>query len=88
MRFADKERHQVFLEPEGEHTNEYYVQGMSLFSAGGCAERRRRRTLIGMENVQVMRTGYAIEYDGIDPQELDLYPAYQIHRGVVFRGTV
>ncbi len=71
VRFADKERHQVFLEPEGEHTNEYYVQGMSS-SLPEDVQRDMLRTLIGMENVQVMRTGYAIEYDCIDPQELDL----------------
>ncbi|MBQ7915706.1 MAG: tRNA uridine-5-carboxymethylaminomethyl(34) synthesis enzyme MnmG [Firmicutes bacterium] len=71
VRFADKERHQIFLEPEGEFTNEYYVQGMSS-SLPEDVQRDMLRTLIGMENVEVMRTGYAIEYDCIDPQELDL----------------
>lgn len=71
VRFADKKRHQIFLEPEGEHTNEYYVQGMSS-SLPEDVQRDMLRTLIGMENAQVMRTGYAIEYDCIDPQELDL----------------
>ncbi len=71
VRFADKKRHQIFLEPEGEHTHEYYVQGMSS-SLPEDVQRDMLRTLIGMENVEVMRTGYAIEYDCIDPQELDL----------------
>lgn len=71
VRFADKERHQIFLEPEGEFTNEYYVQGMSS-SLPEDVQRDMLKTLIGMENVEVMRTGYAIEYDCIDPQELDL----------------
>lgn len=71
VRFADKKRHQIFLEPEGENTNEYYVQGMSS-SLPEDVQRDMLKTLIGMEKVQVMRTGYAIEYDCIDPQELDL----------------
>ena len=71
VRFADKKRHQIFLEPEGEHTHEYYVQGMSS-SLPEDVQRDMLRTLIGMEHVEVMRTGYAIEYDCIDPQELDL----------------
>ncbi len=71
VRFADKKRHQIFLEPEGEHTQEYYVQGMSS-SLPEDVQRDMLKTLIGMEHVEVMRTGYAIEYDCIDPQELDL----------------
>lgn len=71
VRFADKKRHQIFLEPEGENTNEYYVQGMSS-SLPEDVQRDMLRTLIGMEKVEVMRTGYAIEYDCIDPQDLEL----------------
>ena len=71
VRFADKKRHQIFLEPEGENTNEYYVQGMSS-SLPEDVQRDMLRTLIGMEHVEVMRTGYAIEYDCLDPQQLDL----------------
>lgn len=71
VRFADKKRHQIFLEPEGENTNEYYVQGMSS-SLPEDVQRDMLRTLIGMEKVEIMRTGYAIEYDCIDPQELEL----------------
>ncbi len=69
VRFADKERHQLFLEPEGESTNEFYVQGMSS-SLPEDVQRDMLRTIEGMERVQIMRTGYAIEYDCIDPLEL------------------
>ncbi len=70
VRFADKERHQVFLEPEGDHTFEYYVSGMSS-SLPEDVQRDMLRTLPGLEHVQIMRTGYAIEYDCIDPLALD-----------------
>ena len=70
VRFADKERHQVFLEPEGDHTCEYYVSGMSS-SLPEDVQRDMLRTLPGLEHVQIMRTGYAIEYDCIDPLALD-----------------
>ena len=69
VRFADKERHQLFLEPEGENTNEYYVQGMSS-SLPEDVQRDMLRTIPGMEHVEIMRTGYAIEYDCVDPLEL------------------
>ena len=69
VRFADKERHQIFLEPEGESTNEYYVQGMSS-SLPEDVQRDMLRTIPGLENVEVMRTGYAIEYDCVDPLAL------------------
>ena len=69
VRFADKERHQLFLEPEGENTNEYYVQGMSS-SLPEDVQRDMLRTIPGMEHVEIMRTGYAIEYDCFDPLEL------------------
>lgn len=69
VRFADKERHQIFLEPEGETTFEYYVQGMSS-SLPEDVQRDMLRSIEGMENVQVMRTGYAIEYECVDPLEL------------------
>ena len=66
VRFADKQRHQLFLEPEGEHTLEYYVQGMSS-SLPEDVQRDMLRTIPGMHHVEIMRTGYAIEYDCIDP---------------------
>lgn len=69
VRFADKDRHQVFLEPEGEDTTEMYVQGMSS-SLPEEVQLQMLRSLPGMENVEVMRTGYAIEYDCINPIQL------------------
>ena len=69
VRFADKERHQVFVEPEGENTTEMYVQGMSS-SLPEEVQLEMLRTLPGLENVVVMRTGYAIEYDCINPLQL------------------
>lgn len=70
VRFHDKERHQVFIEPEGEDTNEMYVQGMSS-SLPEDVQRDMLRTLPGLENCQIMRTGYAIEYDCINPLQLN-----------------
>lgn len=69
VRFADKERHQVFLEPEGEDTTEMYVQGMSS-SLPEEVQIAMLRSVVGMENVEVTRIGYAIEYDCINPVQL------------------
>ncbi len=69
VRFRDKERHQVFLEPEGEFTSEMYVQGMST-SLPEDVQRDMLRTLPGLENCSIMRPGYAIEYDCINPTQL------------------
>jgi tRNA uridine 5-carboxymethylaminomethyl modification enzyme len=69
VRFPDKTAHQLFLEPEGLHTYEYYVQGMSS-SLPEEVQVAFLRTIKGLENVQVMRPAYAIEYDCIDPTEL------------------
>jgi len=69
VRFHDKERHQVFLEPEGEDTNEMYVQGMSS-SLPEDVQKEMYRTLPGLENAEIMRTAYAIEYDCINPLQL------------------
>lgn len=71
IRFADKSRHQVFVEPEGEDTNEMYVQGMST-SLPEDVQIQMYRSIEGLENCQFMRTGYAIEYDCIDATELKL----------------
>ncbi|WP_113672964.1 tRNA uridine-5-carboxymethylaminomethyl(34) synthesis enzyme MnmG [Vallitalea guaymasensis] len=70
VRFQDKERHQVFLEPEGEYTNEMYVQGMSS-SLPEDVQRDMLRTLPGLEKCVIMRPGYAIEYDCINPLQLN-----------------
>lgn len=69
VRFADKERHQVFLEPEGEDTVEMYVQGMSS-SLPEDVQQAMLRSLPGFENCEIMRVGYAIEYDCINPTQL------------------
>lgn len=69
MRFPDKKRHQLFLEPEGLHTNEVYVQGMST-SMPIDVQLAFLHTIPGLEHCRVMRAGYAIEYDCIDPLQL------------------
>jgi tRNA uridine 5-carboxymethylaminomethyl modification enzyme len=70
-RFAEKPRHQLFIEPEGEDTEELYVQGMSS-SLPEEVQVDMLRTIPGLENCMVMRTGYAIEYDSINPMQLKL----------------
>ncbi|BDF59844.1 tRNA uridine 5-carboxymethylaminomethyl modification enzyme MnmG [Christensenellaceae bacterium] len=69
VKFPDKERHQLFLEPEGLHTNEIYVQGMSS-SLPVEVQIALYRTIPGLENVHFVRSAYAIEYDCIDPMRL------------------
>ena len=71
VRFPDKEKHQIFIEPEGETTEEMYVGGMSS-SLPEDVQIKMLRTIKGMENVEMMRTAYAIEYDCIDPTDLKL----------------
>ncbi len=71
VKFPDKERHQIFLEPEGADTNEIYVQGMSS-SLPEEVQKQLYRTVPGLENVHFVRTAYAIEYDCIDPTQLHL----------------
>lgn len=70
VRFADKERHQVFIEPCGLQTEEMYLQGLSS-SLPVDVQLRLLRTIPGLEHVQVMRPAYAIEYDCCDPLQLD-----------------
>ncbi|MBP2640385.1 MAG: mnmG [Firmicutes bacterium] len=69
VRFAEKEAHQLFIEPEGRSTSEMYVQGMST-SLPLDVQLAFLRTIPGMEKVEIMRPGYAIEYDCIDPTQL------------------
>ncbi len=69
MKFPDKNRHQIFIEPEGEDTLEMYVGGMSS-SLPEDVQIKMYRTLAGLENVEFLRTAYAIEYDSIDSTEL------------------
>lgn len=70
-RFTDKERHQLFIEPEGRHTTEMYVQGMST-SMSEDVQLAFMRTIPGLENCRIMRPAYAIEYECINPQVLKL----------------
>ena len=69
VKFADKDRHQVFIEPEGLYTNEMYVGGMSS-SLPEDVQLAMYRTVPGLENCKIVRTAYAIEYDCINPREL------------------
>ena len=74
VRFADKERHQIFLEPECAGSNEVYVQGMSS-SLPHDVQREMYRTVPGLEHARIMRYAYAIEYDCIDT--LDVLPTLE-----------
>ena len=69
MRFADKDRHQVFVEPCGEDTEEMYLQGMSS-SLPEAVQNAMYRTIKGFENLEIMRPAYAIEYDCVDPTSM------------------
>lgn len=90
VRFADKERHQIFIEPEGENTNELYVQGMSS-SLPEEVQIALYRTVPGLENCEFMRTAYAIEYDCIDATQLKLSLEFKNIHGLFgagqFNGT-
>ena len=77
VKFADKERHQVFLEPEGRYTNEMYVGGMSS-SLPEDVQLAMYRTVPGLENCRIVRNAYAIEYDCINPQQL--YPTLEFKK--------
>ncbi len=87
VRFADKERHQIFLEPEGADTNEIYVQGMSS-SMPHDVQKEMYRSVKGLENCDIMRYAYAIEYDCIDT--LDVYPTLEFKKtaGIYTAGQI
>ena len=87
VRFADKERHQIFIEPVGRDTDEMYVQGMSS-SLPEDVQIAMYRTVEGMENVEFTRPAYAIEYDCIDPQELKLSLEHKRIKGMFFAGQI
>ena len=87
IRFRDKERHQLFIEPEGENTDEMYVQGFST-SLPKDVQRDALHTIPGLEHCEIMRYGYAIEYDCIDPTELDLTLGSKRIRGLYFAGQI
>lgn len=78
VRFANKERHQLFIEPEGLCTNEMYVQGMSS-SLPADVQLKFMQTIPGLENCRMMRAGYAIDYDCLDPLQLK---ASLEHKGI------
>ena len=87
VRFADKPGHQVFLEPEGRHTLEYYVQGMST-SLPEDVQLAMLRTVEGMERVRIIRPGYAIEYDCIEPTQLERTLEAKAIQGLFAAGQV
>jgi len=87
VRFADKERHQIFVEPLGENTEEMYIQGMSS-SLPEDVQIALYRTVPGLENCEFTRTAYAIEYDCIDSTNLKLNLEYKGFDGLFFAGQV
>ena len=87
VRFADKERHQVFIEPLGRDTDEMYVQGMSS-SLPEDVQIKMYRTLPGLENVEFTRPAYAIEYDCINPADLKLSLEYKHIDGLFCAGQI
>ena len=87
MRFADKERHQLFLEPTGLETDEYYVQGMAT-SLPIDVQMEFYRSIPGLENVEIMRPGCAMEYDCLDPTELTYELEIKSFKGLYSAGQL
>ena len=87
VRFADKERHQIFVEPLGADTDEMYIQGMSS-SLPEDVQIAMYRTIPGLENAEFTRPAYAIEYDCIDPSKLKLSLEYKDIDGLFFAGQI
>jgi tRNA uridine 5-carboxymethylaminomethyl modification enzyme len=85
VKFSDKNRHQVFIEPEGLNTNEMYVGGMSS-SLPEDVQYAMYRTVAGLENVKIVRNAYAIEYDCVNPRELDASLEFKKVRGLFSGG--
>ncbi|MBO7318979.1 MAG: tRNA uridine-5-carboxymethylaminomethyl(34) synthesis enzyme MnmG, partial [Clostridia bacterium] len=85
MRFSEKPRHQLFIEPCGENTEEMYLQGMSS-SLPEDVQLKFLKTIPGLENVQVMRTAYAIEYDCVDPLALKASLEFKDYSGLFGAG--
>ena len=87
VRFSDKERHQIFIEPMGLDTEEMYVQGMSS-SLPEDVQIAMYRTIPGLENVEFTRPAYAIEYDCIEPSQLKLSLELKKIKGMFFAGQI
>lgn len=87
VRFADKDRHQLFLEPESLSTAEVYIQGFST-SMPTDIQKQMIHSVKGLENAEIMRDSYAIEYDCIDPQQLNLSLESKLHDGLFFAGQI
>ncbi len=87
VRFAEKDRHQIFLEPEGWHSHEYYVNGIST-SLPYSAQYEFVRSIKGLENAEIIRPGYAVEYDYVIPTQL--YPSLETKKigGLFFAGQI
>src|SRR6476619_5271040 len=86
-RFADKESHQIFLEPEGLTTNEYYPNGIST-SLPFDVQYKLVRSMVGLENAHILRPGYAIEYDYFDPRALKSSFETKGIEGLFFAGQI
>ncbi len=87
VKFPDRERHQVYLEPEGLDTNEIYVNGMST-SMPIDVQAAMIASIEGLENAEMIRPGYAIEYDAIDPRELDHRLEVKKYDGLFLAGQI
>lgn len=87
VRFADKERHQIFIEPEGRSTDEYYLNGLSS-SLPFFVQQEIVHSIPGLENAQLIRPGYAVEYDFVPPTELHPTLETKRVRGLYFAGQI
>ncbi|MEM6987317.1 MAG: tRNA uridine-5-carboxymethylaminomethyl(34) synthesis enzyme MnmG, partial [Pseudomonadota bacterium] len=87
VRFADRDRHQIFVEPEGLQSNELYPNGLST-SLPFDVQVRYIRSIAGFENAHITRPGYAIEYDFFDPRRLDATLAVRSVQGLYFAGQI
>lgn len=87
VRFADKDHHQLFLEPEALSTSEIYIQGFST-SMPTEIQKEMIHSVKGLENAEIMRDSYAIEYDCINPQQLKLSLESKLHDGLFFAGQI
>ncbi len=87
VRFAEKERHQIFLEPEGRHTLEYYVNGVST-SLPYAVQLAFLRSIRGLENCEILRPGYAVEYDYCPPTQLQSTLETKRVGGLYFAGQI